>query len=250
MIQKIKKTLLVFLSLISMVSYSQELEKVKERLKEGKAIYYVLKSDLKTKHGEYIIKDYKTRTTLLEGNFVQGKKEGKWSEFNESGSIKSLGKYSKGEKVFEWGFYNSFGKLEQIYNFDTNVMVWSKNCKKDTEYDVLINSEFIKSKLDCPPSCIGSLDHLKLDFIKSTIKVFPNGKGSILISYFTVTITKDGVAKNIEFIDKRLKNEKVKAFLRSKILEKKGQWIPASLNGSKVDAKIKIYFTIGLSFME
>jgi len=84
-----KKHLLLLLLFISAILNAQEVKQVKERLKEGKETYYVLKSDLKTKHGTYIVKHYKTRKIIVEGVFNNGQKEGKWSEFRKTGVLKS-----------------------------------------------------------------------------------------------------------------------------------------------------------------
>ena len=56
--KSMKRIITILLITISTISFGQEVKKMKESKNYGKATFYVLKSDMKTKHGKYSIKGY------------------------------------------------------------------------------------------------------------------------------------------------------------------------------------------------
>jgi len=82
------------------------------------------------------------------------------------------------------------------------------------------------------------------------MRAFPPNKGSIAAAAITLTITKEGKIKNIAFDNKRLKNEKVKVFIRAIISEMKGQWLAGTVKNNKVESKLKTTFAVGLRHLK
>ncbi len=127
-----RKIITILLIFLTTFCYSQEVKRIVVKFHKSKQIsqsYYVLKSDKKIKHGEYVSyfrlynKDLKlaeNKTTNFDeyirhkGKYHYGKKEGEWIE-NISSSKKQKGKYINGEKIGVWNiFYNG----EKISSFD------------------------------------------------------------------------------------------------------------------------------------
>ena len=126
------KKFTILLLLISTVSYGQtfQLTKQKENTRNGKAIYYVLKSDPDVKHGEYKIKSWGGNEILLEGKYDTNKKVGHWTERyygrTNNGTLKNSGKYQDDQKVGIWTYYDHQGTTVQTYDHSTNQIITSK----------------------------------------------------------------------------------------------------------------------------
>ena len=250
-----KSIITTILIIISITSFGQEVKKMKEKKNYGKATFYVLKSDMKTKHGKYSIKGYTGKALIVEGNYSNGKKDGIWTEryYRKGRNLKSQGKYENDIQVGIWTFYDFKGEIVQEYDFDNNILIMSKECGTDKEYEVIIESEFVKSKLDCPPSYIGGYNFLIYETNQKIMTSFDfpiNKRGRTVIkvnSNISFLLEKDGTIKDIQFSEP-LENEKLKEFIENQINEKKGKWLVAELNGSKIDAKMNIPIRINIMY--
>ena len=133
------KNLVCFLLLIAFKSYSQETVLVETKFPDSKQIsesFYVLKSNGKTKQGEYIayfriseeeLKQIKKRILKLDNyikvkcNYENGKKNGDWVEHSSSTSMKKQGRYSMDKKVGVWLTYKEHGAVEERFDYDMNL---------------------------------------------------------------------------------------------------------------------------------
>lgn len=250
-----KRIITILLITISTISFGQEVKKMKENKNYGKATFYVLKSDMKTKHGKYSIKGYTGRALIVEGNYSNGKKDGIWTEryYRKGRNLKSQGKYENDIQVGNWTFYDFKGEPVQEYDFDNNKLITSKECSTDKEYDVIIEDKPVKSKLDCPPSYIGGYSFLIYELNQKIMTSFDfpvNKKGRTEIkinSNISFLLKKDGTIENIQYSEP-LENEKLKDFIKSQINEKRGKWLVAELNGSKLDSKMNIPIRINIMY--
>jgi hypothetical protein len=61
---------------------------------------------------------YNANAKVEEGKYLDGQKEGLWTEYYPDGKIKSKGEYSKGKKIGKWAIYDENGVEtgEAIYN--------------------------------------------------------------------------------------------------------------------------------------
>jgi hypothetical protein len=241
--------------LITVISFGQKLKKKKENKGSGKATFYVLKSDPTIKHGEYKIKAYSGSAILLSGTYSYGKKVGEWTEryYRKGRELKSVGEYKNNLEVGKWSFYNPKGELIQEYDFDKNELIKSRECGDNKTYEVYINEKLAKSTLDCPASYIGGREALTYELYKKITRSFDfqsNSKGRTKIdinnsvSFF---IDEKGEIDNIQF-KKEIEIPKLKEFIETQILERKGKWIAGKLNESKVKSKIEIGIRLKLMF--
>lgn len=250
-----KRIITILLIIVSTTLFGQDVKKVKESTNYGKATFYVLKSDMTTKHGEYSIKGYTGSELIVEGNYSNGKKDGIWTEryYQKGRNLKSKGKYENDIQVGKWTFYDFKGEIVQEYDFDNNILIMSKECRTDKEYDVVIEDKFAKSKLDCPPSYIGGYSFLIYELNQKIMLSFNfpiNEKGRTEIkinSDISFLLKKDGTIENIQFSEP-LENEKLKEFIKTQISEKQGKWLVAELNGSKLDSKMNISIKINIMY--
>ncbi len=252
---RMRRIITITFLLLTVTSFSQKLKKKKENKGNGKAIYYVLKSDQSVKHGEYKIKAYSGSAILLSGTYSYGEKVGKWTEkyYRKGRELKSVGEYKKNLKVGKWSFYNPKGELVQEYDFDTNELIKSIECGEKKDYDVYINEKIVKSILECPPSYIGGKEALTYELYKKISYSFDfksNSEGRTKIDIdnsISFFIDEKGDIDNIKFA-KKVEIDKLKEFIEKQVLERKGKWLAGSLNGSKVKSKIEIKFRIKLMF--
>src|SRR6185295_15349329 len=99
----------------SVISFGQESEtiKMKEDTKNGKATYYVLKSDPKIYHGSYTIVAWTGNKKLVDGMYSYGKKQGLWTEryygYDKERNLKSSGEYKGDIKIGKWVYYSING---------------------------------------------------------------------------------------------------------------------------------------------
>jgi antitoxin component YwqK of YwqJK toxin-antitoxin module len=255
-----KRIITFVLLTFSVFSFSQEVEKMQKRTKYGQAVFYVLKSDMTTKHGKYtitsnnIVRGNDGKAIMVEGNYNYGKKDGFWTKryFMSRGKIQSQGNYENDIQVGKWTFYEFNGEIVQEYDFDNHKLLMTKECGTDKEYVVYIEDIYMKSKLDCPPSYIGGYEFLIFELneeISTSFKFSRKEEGGRIkiVSNVSFFLKKDGVIENIEF-RQSMKNEKLKKFIENKIHDKQGKWIVAELNGSKIDSKVNIPIKIDIRY--
>ena len=96
-----KILLLLFISVLSVRCFSQDLIEKKEKLSDRMtAIYTVLKSDEQTKDGLYQ-EFYRRKHLIVSGVYKNGKKIGVWRYFNPNGVLMQTYNIEKDSIVYE-----------------------------------------------------------------------------------------------------------------------------------------------------
>ncbi len=251
-----KNIYLIVLILFTISSFAQKVKKAKGKLTYGTEKYYVLKSDMKTKHGEYKIVSYTPPFRKLElGEFINGKKEGIWIKWydKKGGKIKSKGQYNNDEKFGIWYYYYSNGKLIQEYDFDNSKIISSTECDTDKKYSVNKSNEITEIILDCPPTRIGGIRIMVSELYneimkKSPFKVNESGRTNIKINEtLSFYVTEKGTIENINYSGKE-KNTELDQLIREFIERDYHKWIAGTLNTEKVNAKIDIPIRINIMY--
>ncbi|MDT0553040.1 hypothetical protein [Urechidicola vernalis] len=249
-----QKITLLFL-LFTILLFSQDVEKMQDSTGIGESTFYVLKSDMTTKHGEYSVKAYSGNTILISGMYSNGKKVGQWTEryYRKVRNLKSMGNYVNDLQVGKWVYYNSEGEIIQEYDFDKNELITSTECVSKTKYEVYLNGELTRSTLDCPASYIGGKQILIDELLKKITESFDfdsnekertNIKFDNLVSFF---IDKNGNLENIQFLDK-IEIPKLEEFIEKQLVERKGKWIVGELNGEKVKSNLDLRLSVNIMF--
>lgn len=255
-----KGIITILLMTLCLLSFGQEVVKMEKNTRYGRATFYVLKSDMTTKHGEYnitsnsIVQGNDGKTLIIEGNYSNGKKDGFWTKkyFASRGKIQSQGNYKNDIQVGKWAFHEFNGEIVQEYDFDNHELLMTNECETEDDYEVYIEGKFQISKLDCPPSYIGGLEFLIFELneqIRTTFKFAKEKEGGRIkiVSNVSFFLKKDGTIENIEF-RQSMKNEELKDFIKNKIHDRQGKWIVAELNESRIDAKINIPIKIDIRY--
>ncbi|TYA60437.1 toxin-antitoxin system YwqK family antitoxin [Formosa maritima] len=235
-------TLLYFVFCVSITTAqkSRKVKTVKESLLSSTAKYEVFKSNKNKKHGFYKEYDFYYKRLIVSGNYSLGKKEGLWKEWYQSEVLKSEGYFLNDKEVGVWLFYDDEGKLLHKFDFDKNALLYSNECGNDKEYEVIIDGESIWKTLDCPPSILGGINCMGVDinsaYIISKSKYNSNGVGGIEAN-ISILIRKDGTVGDMKSNDSFLNSDYIKIF-EDIINDSKNEWLPAELNGEKVDAYI------------
>lgn len=131
--------LICILFLVAVQSHSQETEIVTTKFPDSQQVserFYVLKSDVMVKQGEYISffrasdAEYKQikkegldfdNFIKLKGSYTKGKKNGDWIEYNSSKFIKAEGKYLNDKKKGIWFTYKEQGQVKERFDYDKNL---------------------------------------------------------------------------------------------------------------------------------
>ncbi|MCH7411201.1 hypothetical protein MM239_17525 [Belliella sp. DSM 111904] len=71
-----------------------------------------------------------------EGNYTNGKPEGKWTYFHENGRIASEGQMSEGKKEGNWRYFNMNGRLEQVIVFKDDEVVPPKGPEDEVKFKI------------------------------------------------------------------------------------------------------------------
>ncbi len=69
-----------------------------------------------------------------EGNYKNGKPEGKWSYYHENGRLASEGEMIDGKKEGVWRYYNLNGRLEQVITFKNDEIVEPKGPEDEIKF--------------------------------------------------------------------------------------------------------------------
>ncbi len=108
-----KKVLIAAVLLVSSLSFAQEVKPKFEVVDQMvKATYYYDNGQIKQ-----------------EGNYLNGKPNGKWVSFNEDGSKQAIGEYKNGVKTGKWFFWSE-STLNEVDFADSRiaeVKKWSKD---------------------------------------------------------------------------------------------------------------------------
>lgn len=254
-----KKIITIIFLLFFISVNAQKVKKRTSKTALGETeIYHVLKSDKKVKHGKYLIKNPYSNNLRVSGAYAFGKKDGLWIEYNVMwNKLKSRGYYKNGIKIGIWQFYDFSGKHIQEYDYNAKELVSSKEIKDGKEYEAIIEGNLVQTKLDLPPSYIGSSSNLNYEISEklsgmSMIKMDEeNSKKLFLVIKINcaILVKRDGTIGDIKYTQNEFNtNSKfsidIKEFIEKEVRERKGQWLVAELNGQKVDAYLPIGFGI------
>lgn len=235
-----KKIILLALLLNSIFSFSQEVKKMKGKTTEGWEKYYVLVSDTTKRQGEYKVTSYTPPfKELINGNYNLDKKEGLWIEkFNQKGhKIKVSGLYKNNIKTGKWVYNDTEGNLVQEYDYDTNELVFSKECSDKYNCHVSILGGFTLFRYELS-NHISSYDFWKDDKEKKFFQ-FKN-----TITFF---INIDGTISEIEYKDK-INDLRLLKFIEDKIYQSNGKWLIAKNNNEKIKEKVSVPITISIQY--
>jgi periplasmic protein TonB len=230
------KRLLIILTLIPIVAFSQATKKVTEEHDKpwSREVFYVLKSDKKTKHGNYQKFAYKN-AIRINGYYNNGLKDSIWTEYYWGAKIKSIGKYYEDKKIGTWEYYDNKGELIQKYDYTENKLIFDREYKtqKDREFRVINGTDTIKTKLDQPPIYIGG-NVMLLDLIFRNAKYPSEARENMVTGtiYITFTIDMNGITSSHR-ITKGIGSGCDEEALRVvKLIP--DNWIPGQLNGKPV----------------
>ena len=233
------KYLLIIITFLPVAVFSQETKMVtKESNKPwSREVFYVLKSDKKTKHGNYQNFAYKN-AVRINGYYKDGLKDSTWTEYHWQGKIKSMGTYKYDKQIGIWEYYDRNGELVQKYNYTENKLIFNKENEtlKDKEFSVINGSDTIKTKLDQSPIYIGGTD-MMLDAIATNIKYPKEAReaGIAGIVYITFTIDKNGKTSNHTVTKGIASVSDYEALRVVKLIPDK--WIPGQINGQSVNTE-------------
>lgn len=98
-----KKMILIAVMMLSGMSFGQSIEPKLEAVgNKVKATYF-----------------YDNGKVQQEGYFSEGKLDGKWSSYDEKGSLKAVAEYTNGEKTGKWVYYSNGIALNEV-NYSNN----------------------------------------------------------------------------------------------------------------------------------
>lgn len=144
-----KTAVLFFIIFFSTSILAQETMAVKN--KKTNEVYFVLKSDKKTKHGKYQ-KFNDDKKIIVEGYYKDGKKDSIWIQYQSNGNqLSSKGNYLLNEKIGVWELYNEFGQLEQKYDHTKNELIYSKCNPAFETCRIFLANDTLVDKLECAP---------------------------------------------------------------------------------------------------
>jgi hypothetical protein len=231
------------------ITLAQKPEKLKKITKKNYLIstsYQVLKSDKETKQGYY--KEYNLFHKMLtvSGNYHLNKKNGLWEEWFTSTRLpKSIGYYKDGKKVGVWEYYEGiYGKKLHTYDYDTNTLLYAGKYNKTNEIEVIVNGETVWETLDSPPILIGNFIYTKQDIELAYVMLKKKHQDNKdFYADVLILIKKDGTIAEIKATNS-FWNPDFSDIIKEKINKTRGEWLPAELNGEKVDAYISCRFQI------
>jgi len=214
------KQILILLFFVPSILFAQKTKKVVD--KKTNEIFYVLRSDKKTKHGEYLMYSYNNQL-LVKGYYKLGAKDSIWDCYDFNGQLTLKYDYAKNELVF--------------YKLDDKV--------KDKKYRVYVNGNKVDTTLNRPPIFLGGeiLRYETYKNIRYPIVAQENGKSGTVVVFFTVD--KFGKTANYhieEPIGYGMDEEAIRAI---KLVP--DDWLPGILNGQAVDVEIEFQINFRLN---
>lgn len=108
-----KNVLIAGIMLVTSLTFAQEVKPKYEVVgQEVKATFYYDNGQIKQ-----------------EGNYLNGKPNGKWMAYNEDGTKQAIGEYVNGNKVGKWFFWNetSLNEVDFSESRIAEVKKWSKD---------------------------------------------------------------------------------------------------------------------------
>lgn len=251
-----KNLFVIVLLLITSMSFAQNTKRLKENAGYGKAKFYVLQSDEKTKHGEFKITSYTPPfRNLVLGNYSNGKRDGLWTEkYDQAGNqVRIKGSYDKGEKIGEWKYFDSEGNLIQVFDYDKGALTMNSECGEKTSFTVEVSGDLKTRELTCPPTRIGGLKIFTKDLYREIYKVTPfeiNSPGRTNISIdenLSFFISPEGAIEEIKYSGAQ-KNEQLDKVIKNYLSANKDGWISGEIDGEKVKAQLNIPIRIRMMF--
>ena len=126
-----KILLLLFISILSVRCFSQDLIEKKEKLSDRMtAVYTVLKSDEQTK--DWLYQEFYRRKHLIVS-----------------------GVYKNGKKIGVWRYFNPNGVLMQTYNVEKDSIVYEAFERRPSAFNYLVDKELTDSDKTTKPLKIG-----------------------------------------------------------------------------------------------
>ncbi|MBU2939521.1 hypothetical protein KO494_08205 [Lacinutrix sp. C3R15] len=215
--------------------------------------YYVLKANKDLKHGTYTKVGYYPKTVISTGEYAYGKKKGVWVYYHAGCSIvKSKGSYENNKKVGEWFFYDNTGKQNQLYNYTTKDLIWSK--ENNQVQEVFVGGVLKSIPLEKSASIIGGVFNFELklstDF-HAFYKAYHKKEKPLNLSLvdISILIKKDGTVGEIKY-NKPISNEVMIAYITKEIDARKGKWLVAEYHGKKVAAYLNVRFGVSIKKYE
>lgn len=206
------KTILFLLSIVPTLIFGQQTKKITD--KESNEVYYVLKSDKTTKHGEYKKLNYRN-SILLKGFYKNGIKDSIWESYNFEGQITLKYDYSKNELIY-------FKPNEKLAN---------------QKYKLIDGKNNPDTSLSRPPLFLNGNDYIMSELVKNIrypTEAAENGKSGKVNVLFTVD--KFGKTNNY-YVDKPLGYGMDEEAIRVLKLNP-DNWLPGLLNGQAVDVEV------------
>lgn len=208
------KYLILFL-LNPLLLFAQETKKVKNS-KTGET-YHVLKNDKTVKHGNYAITGLHKKL-IVQGNYVNGSREGVWDSYNIDGSPYLKYDFTK----------------KEIVAYTPGALHREKRYR-------ITDERFLNDTSAIPPICLlgeGYLGNIIVNNMTYPVNAHKSGKqGMVLVSF---TIDRNGKADNY-YVSKPVDKDLDKEALRvTKLLSE--DWLPATINGTPVDAEVTFSF--------
>ena len=126
---------------------------------EFKEVFYVLKSEISSRHGSYTLSS--KGNVLVQGFYKMGMRDSLWLQFNPDGVIRASGHFAKNRRVGIWDFYNNKAELEQKINFSTNEVLIYTTPNIKCYFQIFREKDTIMTELERPPLYIGGSSKLK-----------------------------------------------------------------------------------------
>lgn len=216
-----KRTILFLLFFLPVILKGQETRKVNNGEKNEQ--FYVLKSDKRTRHGEYQKFSLKNKL-LVKGNYRFGVRDSIWNFYQFNGQIISKYDFTKNEPVY--------------FNYN--------NDDKNKEFVVIIGNKRFITKLSRPPIFLGGSELMfteiasNLRYPKQARESKKNGRVNVIF-----TINKFGKAVNHHVetpLGYGLDEEAIRAV---KLLS--DYWLPGLLDNQAVDVEMFYPFNFELN---
>jgi protein TonB len=214
------RSLLTFLLFITITFlFAQETKKktIENKAPYYKEIFYVLKSNVESKHGPY-------------------------QKFNKVGLVEK-GQFANNEKSGRWEFFDFNGNLVQRYNYEDSTFENVKPFTWIEKFWVIENGEHVEKRPDREPCFIGSMARItrtwKISYPAEARRTGVDGK--VMVS---ATITKDGKMID-EKVEKGIGYGCDEEALRA-VQSIPDEWIPGKINGHNVDIRILVPVTFKL----
>ncbi len=230
------KKLILLLGLLSSVKLmAQPVKEVTSMADAGwyRETFTVLKSDKKVKHGPYHA-DTREDRLLTSGFYKDNLKDSVWQEYNYLNEVVVQGSYKNGKPVGEWSYADRWGKKENIYNFDTQQLVFHKPQATDSIENIIIqNGQQVSVRLNRQPIFLPGAEirnRVLMHGLRYPMYAMRRGvAGNVLVAF---TIDEQGHAKDYYVakpVDPSLDAEALRCV---KMIE--GDWAPGLLNGKPV----------------